>query len=88
MLFSRRFIILAQWKKCLFVTKISRRGQWGGCVDSVRKSYYFAHKVLFPALKLVFFAGQKYFDRRRRLRQISSGRCTQGTSKRRYASIP
>lgn len=55
MLFSRRFIILAQWKKCLFVTKISRRGQWGGCVDSVRKSYYFAHKVLFQARKYVFF---------------------------------
>ena len=36
MLFLRRFIILAQWQKCLFVTKISRRGLWGGCVDSVR----------------------------------------------------
>lgn len=38
MLFSRRFIILAQWQKCLFMTKISRRGLWGGCVDSVQKS--------------------------------------------------
>ena len=88
MLFSRRCIILAQWQKCRFVTKISRRGLWGGCVDSVQKSLHIAHKVLFPALKLVFLAGQKCFDRRRRLRQISSGRCTQGTSKLRYASIP
>lgn len=38
MLFSRCFIILAQWQKCPFMTKISRRGLWGGCVDSVRKS--------------------------------------------------
>ena len=38
MLFSRRFIILAQWQKCLFVTRISRRGLWGGSVGSVRKS--------------------------------------------------
>ena len=38
MLFSRCFIILAQWQKCLFVTRISRRGLWGGCVVSVRKS--------------------------------------------------
>ena len=74
MLFSRRFIILAQWQKCLFVTKISRRGQWGGCVDSVRKSYYFAHKVLFPALKLVFLAGQPKSVIRKSFLSISNDR--------------
>ena len=38
MLFSRRFIILAQWQKRPFMTELSRRGLWGGCVVSVRKS--------------------------------------------------
>ena len=38
MLFLRCFIILAQWHKRPFMTELSRRGLWGGCVDSVRKS--------------------------------------------------